>query len=182
MNIFALDNDPKTCAEYHLDKHCIKMILEYSQLLSTAHRLLDGKQSESLTKTGRRTTTWRLDDDRDSILYKATHSNHPSAIWARKSSGNYKWLQTLLVSLAKEYNFRYGRHHKCETDGLIARLESLPNNIPIAEMTPVLLAMPDEYKVSKDPVRCYREYYRYGKPHIHSWKGKIAGRPVPPWI
>ncbi len=37
MNIFYLDNDPKVCAEMHNDKHCIKMILEYAQLLSTAH-------------------------------------------------------------------------------------------------------------------------------------------------
>ena len=28
MNIFVLDNDPVKCAEYHNNKHCIKMILE----------------------------------------------------------------------------------------------------------------------------------------------------------
>lgn len=28
MNIFVLDNNPKKCAEYHVDKHCVKMILE----------------------------------------------------------------------------------------------------------------------------------------------------------
>ena len=181
MNIFQLDTDPKICAEYHLDKHVVKMILEYSQLLSTSHRILDGQHTESRTKTGRRTTTWRLDDDRDSILYKATHNNHPSAIWARKSSGNYQWLQTLLASLASEYTFRYGRKHKCETDGLIARLATLPTNIHIGDMTPILLAMPDDYKVA-DGVESYRNYYRLGKPHIHSWKGKVAGRPVPSWI
>ena len=42
MNIFYLDKDPKTCAQYHCDKHVVKMILEYAQLLSTAHRVLDG--------------------------------------------------------------------------------------------------------------------------------------------
>lgn len=178
MNIFQLDKDPVLCAEYHLDKHVVKMILEYSQLLSTSHRLLDGKQSESLSKTGRRTTTWRLDDDRDSILYKATHNNHPSAIWARKSSGNYTWLQTLLASLSEQYFIRYGKRHKCERDGLIARLESLPNNIPIAAQSPILLAMPDEYKIDKDPIECYREYYRNGKLHLHSWK--VVGAPA--WL
>ena len=26
------------------DKHCVKMILEYAQMLSTAHRELDGEE------------------------------------------------------------------------------------------------------------------------------------------
>jgi hypothetical protein len=36
MNIFYLHNDPETCAIEHVDKHVVKMILEYAQLLSTA--------------------------------------------------------------------------------------------------------------------------------------------------
>jgi deoxyribose-phosphate aldolase len=36
MNIFILDTDIKKCAEYHLDKHCVKMILETTQLLNNA--------------------------------------------------------------------------------------------------------------------------------------------------
>ena len=38
MNIFYLDTDPELSAKYHCDKHVVKMILEYGQLLSTAHR------------------------------------------------------------------------------------------------------------------------------------------------
>ena len=60
MNVFFLDYSTEKCAEYHNDKHCVKMILEYAQLLSTAHRVLDG-------------------DDSISVVYKATHKNHPSA-------------------------------------------------------------------------------------------------------
>ena len=41
MNIFYLSEDQKNCAEMHNDKHCVKMIVEYAQLLSTAHRVLD---------------------------------------------------------------------------------------------------------------------------------------------
>ena len=29
MNIFYLHNDPKICAELHVDKHVVKMIVEY---------------------------------------------------------------------------------------------------------------------------------------------------------
>ena len=42
MNIFYLSEDPVDCALAHCDKHVVKMILEYGQLLSTAHRLHDG--------------------------------------------------------------------------------------------------------------------------------------------
>ena len=51
MNIFYLDKNPKICAMYHNDKHVVKMILEYAQLLSTAHRVLDGTLSSRLSKT-----------------------------------------------------------------------------------------------------------------------------------
>jgi len=44
MNIFYLDRDPRICAEMHLDKHVVKMIIEYAQLMSTAHRVLDGDE------------------------------------------------------------------------------------------------------------------------------------------
>jgi hypothetical protein len=41
MNLFFLDTDPKKCAEYHCDKHVVKMLLELVQLLYTAHHLLN---------------------------------------------------------------------------------------------------------------------------------------------
>ena len=92
MNIFYLHNDPKICASYHNNKHVVKMILEYAQLMSTAHRVLDGTVYESKTKNNRRIKRWLLDDDRENILWKASHIQHPSGIWLRSSSENYKWL------------------------------------------------------------------------------------------
>ena len=43
MNFFYLDEDPFKSIEYHCDKHIIKMPTEYKQMLSTAHRVLDGE-------------------------------------------------------------------------------------------------------------------------------------------
>ena len=37
MNIFVLDLDPQKAAEYHCNKHVVKMILESAQMLCTAH-------------------------------------------------------------------------------------------------------------------------------------------------
>jgi hypothetical protein len=39
MNIFVLSKYPRLAAEMHCDKHCVKMILETAQMLSTAHRV-----------------------------------------------------------------------------------------------------------------------------------------------
>ena len=36
MNLFYLDEDFDKCAEYHVDKHIVKMPLEAAQLLCTA--------------------------------------------------------------------------------------------------------------------------------------------------
>ena len=179
MNIFYLHNDPKTCAQQHVDKHVVKMILEYAQLLSTAHRILDGNESTVLSQTGRRKKVWQLPDGRDSLLYSATHANHPSAIWARSGAKQYQWLHSLLVELCKEYTHRYGKHHKVERDGLLWELAKTPNKIYHdvfwSEPTP---AMPDQYRVSGDSIQSYKNYYLGDKQRMFSWKK----RDVPSWV
>ena len=182
MNIFYLHNEAKTCAQMHNDKHCVKMILEYSQLLSTAHRVLDGSENVGKSQTGRKKTKWVLNDERDSILYSATHINHPSAIWVRQSDSNYRWLHNLLHELCKEYAYRYGRIHKCESSGLVDVLSTVPNNIVSAEFTEPTPAMPDEFVVAGDSICSYRIYYNKAKQHLASWKGKLNGRNVPDWF
>jgi hypothetical protein len=47
INTFQFSTNPKECAQWHCDKHTIKQILEYAQLLSTAHRVLDGDSVQS---------------------------------------------------------------------------------------------------------------------------------------
>ena len=107
MNIFWLDKDPVENARMHHDKHVVKMILEYAQLLSTAHRLLDGTQLSTTSASGRKKKVWQLPDHRDSVLYSATHTNHPSAVWARDNYHNYKRLYALFVATCDEYTHRY---------------------------------------------------------------------------
>ena len=128
MNIFYLSHDPKECAEWHMDRHSVKMILEYAQLLSTAHRVLDGVELIGLSDSGRKKKFWTLGDSRDYTLYKATHINHPSAIWCRKGIVQYRWLHNLLIELCKEYTYRYGKIHKVERSGLLWELEKPPKN------------------------------------------------------
>lgn len=179
MNIFYLSNDPKECAEFHTDKHCVKMILEYAQLLSTAHRVLDGVSTRTKSPvSGRQKTVYVLPDVRESILYSATHINHPSAVWVRQSAANYDWLVHLLIELCSEYTYRYGKIHKCQYTGLVETLRIIPKNIPndktFTEPTP---AMPDDVKVVGNSLASYRNYYIKHKTHLANWKN----RNIPEW-
>lgn len=181
INIFYLDKDLTKAAQYHVDKHVVKMILEYAQLLSTAHRLCDGVPYESRTKTGRRVKRWGFSprgiDPRAGILYEATHINHPSAVWARASNNNYNALAYLLGALCTEYTHRYGKIHKVQSSGLAEMLMKPPHNIAIGNFTQPTPAMPDGYKVPGDSVESYRNYYIGAKQRMAKW----TKRDMPDW-
>ena len=182
MNIFYLSNNVIECAQFHNDKHLIKQIIEYAQLLSTAHRVLDGNESTQKSFTGRNVKRWTLPDNRETLLYTATHINHPSAVWSRQSDSNYKWLASLMRELCKEYTYRYGKVHKCESDGLMEMLNNIiPHNILSGSFTEPTPAMPDECIVPYDSISSYRKYYINNKRHLASWKGKINSREIPEW-
>ena len=159
----------------HNDSHCSKMIIEYAQLMSTAHRVLDGEKYYGLTKNGRKIARWKLNSNMEEILYKASHINHPSAIWARSSNNNYNWLYCLFTALCDEYTHRYGKVHAC-TEPILVMCE-LSEYLPEGELTEFVQAMPDEYK-NKDAVKAYREYYNKDKNQFAQWK---LGRAQPQW-
>ena len=174
MNIFYLHEETKECAKQHLDKHVVKMILEYAQLLSTAHRLLDGYEYEGKSISGRKAMRWKLDDAREDNLYMASHMKHPSGMWCRETSRNYMWLYSLWRDLMKEYTFRYGKHHVAER--LIPFLDNLPKNIKFGELTTMPQCMPEQYKVS-DSIQAYKNYYIGDKQRFAVW----TNRPIPEW-
>ena len=177
MNIFYIDKDPVQAAQWMVDKHVVKMILESAQLLSTAHRLLDGREIEGKSKTGRKARRWVLDDARDDVIYQATHINHPSAVWCRQSVENYNWLVDHFFALMAEYTYRYNKQHKCYGE-LSYMLQSPPKNLQEYDMTLMPSAMDDQYKISDDPLTNYRNYYIIGKVRMHKW----TNRQPPEWI
>lgn len=63
MNIFILDNDIEKCAQYHVDKHVSKMILESSQLLCTAIRIHGGKKTILTNPLGKKKVVYLLPDE-----------------------------------------------------------------------------------------------------------------------
>jgi hypothetical protein len=178
VNIFYLDHDIRKCAEMHNDKHVVKMILEYAQLLSTAHRVLDGVLIDGVSNSGRKRKQYILNSELDKVFYSATHINHPSAVWVRQSIPNYMWLAEMLEVLCGEYTYRYGKVHKVERDGLMQALKNnFPKNLPDAPFTEPTPAMPDDLKVKGDSIKSYRNYYIKNKTHLANWKK----RTIPEW-
>jgi hypothetical protein len=154
MNIFALDADPVLAAQYHCDRHVIKMVLETAQMLSSAHRI-HGSTVDA--------------------LYRATHLKHPISKWINTSAENYQWGYDLFVALAAEYELRYHRVHGSYRL-LNHVLCHIPDGIESSVLTPWVQCMPEIYR-GEDPVQAYRQYYLECKLKMSTWR-----REMPFWV
>lgn len=174
MNIFYLNEDPVVSSHLHCDKHVVKMVIEYAQMLSTAHRILDGEEYLDKTANGRNIKRYRLQDtEMESVLYKASHIKHPSAIWVRENAIQYQYMYDMFVALCDEYTYRYGRVH--ETDKkLRVLLNQLPMNIELGSWREPPQCMPDDVKTNKS-IDAYHKYYQVYKKDFAKW----TDRPVP---
>ena len=164
MNIFAVHEDPRLAALQLPDKLVPKMIVESAQMLSTAHRVLDGDAGADAK-----------------LLYKKAYENHPSTIWVRQDAMNYWWLWMHALTLCEEYKWRFspegqgiGNPHK--TENVIHALQELPLNIPAEKDTnwEVLqnlpLCMPDQYKTEggydQTTTGAYQKFVTQDKPYM----------------
>lgn len=159
MNIFHLDLDPRMSAQFHCDKHVVKMCTEYCQILSSVCHFFN------------------LDTDG---LYKKTHINHPCVVWARQSRNNYEYLLNLIIELFDEYTYRYGKVHAASRT--IPKLIDNLQTIPIGEnkLTPFVSVLPGMImqSTSENAIKKYRDLYMNEKRHITSWKH----RSIPLWF
>jgi hypothetical protein len=110
-----------------------------------------------------------------SILILAHHLFF--VLFISESILNYRWTVELGLALCAEYSLRYkNRIHKTQQHLQWLQVNE-PNNLPVTnQMTPVKLAMPDQYKCD-DPVASYRSYYVHDKSYFAKW----THRPVPEW-
>lgn len=161
MNIFALSNEPFEAAEYHCDKHVVKMCVEYTQIICTVLRM-KGIEHQ--------------------LLYKRTHEAHPCVVWAAINEQNFNWLCKLAGGLFAEFEKRYSKQHgSYNVFDLAMRLFSMETK-PLFHETrrriPFVKCMPACYKASHtDPVYCYRLYYVLEKRAICRWKNGL-----PEWV
>lgn len=175
MNIFYLNHDPKICAQMHNDSHCSKMIIEYAQLMSTAHRVLDGEPYYGKTANGRRIQRWLHPDPvMETTLYKASHVKHPSGIWTRKSKQNYMWLYNMWTELNTEFMYRYNKNVPHESFRKLEKvLSKTPNQMYELGFCEPYPAMPDDVKYESS-IKSYHEYYVKYKQHLARWTKRGA--------
>ena len=161
------------------------MVLEYAQLLCTAHHVLDGEKTVTVNKKGEELQPKYKHTNPQ--LYKTTHVNHPCAVWVRTNSANYAWLFDLFQGVCDEYTYRYAKTHK--TDMKLRLLLSVPpENIKSSKcMTPFALCVGSEDMPSQDvdaqdveanAVAAYRRYYVREKAGIAKWN---KTREAPEW-
>lgn len=137
MNVFVLDLDTEKAAQYHNNRHLVKMILESAQILSTAVQLNQPNEE----------------------LYKIAYPKHPVVIKATQNRSNFIWVANLAKELCREYTFRAGKIHKSLP--VINKASLYSSIIPFGELE-FAQAMPEEFK-DKDPVVAYRTYYILAK-------------------
>lgn len=184
MNIFTTNDCPIISAQEMCDKHVVKMIVEYAQLMSTAHRVLDGQEYYDKTKAGRRIKRWLHPDEYlEKILYKASHIKHPSGIWCRTSTGNYTWLYNHFIAACNEYKYRYGKTHLTFTK-LADIFITPPKHLANGPRTEFAVAISPDQKCRQipgfeklSPVDKYKQYIIYDKPFA-VW----SKRQPPPWL
>lgn len=191
MNIFPLEYRPGTeepcpilSAQSQCDKHVVKMPTESGQMLSTVHRMLDGKLEMRPSKSGKRMVKyWDLFEGRDDleaemIYYRAVHMGHPSTVWTMQTKSNYRWHWQHMWSLCQEYTHRYGKMHG--TEKVLWPLRSAPRNIPEGPLTKMPLAMQSNPECMKDDVvESYRLFYMTKQERFSmTWKN----REVPTWF
>jgi len=141
MNIFFLHKDPSRAAKAQCDKHVVKMVLETTQMLSTAAR--------------------RQGHD---VGYQSAYPKHPMTIWVGDTRDNFCWTLQHAIELSKEYTVRYSKLHASQK--VIDNIHEYYPNISFDNITEPPQCMPDEFKCD-DYVRAYRNYYIH---KIGEWK------------
>lgn len=157
MNIFFLSRKPSRCARWHCDKHVVKMILETTQLLYTAHWVLAAAAGELPDFSD---APCRKGSDQQGYL-PIRNRNHPCAIWTRESLDHYNWLCGFGLALCEEFSHRFGKTHSCE-EHIGWLMGNIPATIPSKGWRQPAQAMPDIYRRS-DSVVAYRAYYKLNK-------------------
>jgi hypothetical protein len=153
MNIFYLSDNIEHCAQYHVDKHVVKMILEYAQILCTVCNL-----------KGHDTP------------YKSTHVKHPCVEWAAKSLDNWRWLRKLTEELNKEYKRRFNKIRNHASYDVVKKLKE--PLITTYGITSRPQCMPEILQVPNDPIMAYRLYYLTEKKNLLKW----SNGPIPHWV
>jgi len=163
MNIFVLDEDPVLAAQYHNNKHCVKMILESLQMM------VSGLRNKGATDA-------QMPKNELGGSFKGGYRHHPCTRWCVETTSNFEYLYDLAIALCKEYTMRYDKEHKCEKK-IKSLLPHYKNYVKEGELTPFAIAISDwmdcrdvEGFEQMSAVEKYRQYYIHDKKRMAQWK------------
>lgn len=176
MNLFIFDaTDHANNAKLHPNKLICKMQLESCQILASALHPF--------------ATILKL----NGTPYKITHSNHPCTKWAGSTQANFVWVCNYALSLAGEYEKRYGKPSSYRPAIQSALAQS--KLIPSGPLTPFAIAINDFYlqcmlqdgtiteqeyaehsKTAPGPIaqKLYRAYLVLAKAHYADWPNQLV--------
>lgn len=187
MNIFILSDSTNYQehishqAQYHCDRHVVKMIAESTQLLVTA---LDRGILGGLIPAAEVNEIVRQQPCRP---LSAGHANHPCAVWTRDSAVNFQYLTDLALELCYEHQARYPLSPRHQYMAWLEHLaltlnlafsgdRRVPTHfaVAVADM-PFLRSTGTPHQ---EAVTHYRAYYYRQKRFFATWKR----RPIPTWF
>jgi hypothetical protein len=158
MNLFILDEDVVLSAQYHCDKHIVKMPTETAQMISFVYHDKE---------------FWNEEIPDFIMQFSKTHYKHPCSIWIRESLSNFIYACKLGIELYKEYQYRYNKpdKHKRAIDIFNFAIAN-PPKIKDKGLTKYAMAMDIQYIKFDSPIENYRCYYKEGKKHLLNWKNR----------
>lgn len=181
MNIFIFDLDHTASARSYCDKHIVKQILEHTQMMACAVRVLELPDAIIPVNQKGKPYGWG-------------YRNHPCARWMSESKDHLWWSVQLTLAMCHEFTRRFHKTHSCEANIALIHnyLErngsySLPESYVLAikdEWMPHLVAAgivssPTDKRVDPNTaVAAYRFYMNHFKRHLAEWKYSSA----PDWF
>ena len=154
MNLFILDLNPKISAQYHVDKHIVKMPTETAQMISFIYH----------------SEFWESEIPDFIMNFSRSHYAHPCTIWMRESLSNFIYSCQIGIELYQEYQYRYNQPDKHKRAISIFEFAiNNPPNLPNLGLTKFAQAMEPDFIQTPCPIENYRMYYRIAKKHLHRW-------------
>lgn len=208
MNLFYLSVDPEEAARFHCDKHVVKMIVEYAQLLSTCHRILDGTptsieytddrlhaSSGEVRQRAHTKQMWLMPGETTEVGAHPEREGHKRVLFQGSplyAASHVKhpdaiWLRQCTGNYVFLYELFYFlskeyEHRYFRVHSTFERLRQVlrvqPRNLPNGLMTEPPLCMPDEYKVENNAVLSYQNLYVESKSRFARW----TNRQPPQWF
>lgn len=160
MQLFILDEIPERAAGMLCDSHLRKMCMETAQILSSV-----------LYRRGRAVPEQ---------LPKPYNPSHP-VILAVDTPEKICWVIRYNLSLHREYFRRFGKRHAYYSFCRIYRKLFSCTAISLRKEDLTFARDFKDIEIREpDIIQAYREYYRYKKKKLRSWK--YTNAPEPDWI